>query len=55
MVADGLPCKDDRTMHELYAWPFAESIRAGVGSVMMAYNAVSDFESSGDELKELTH
>nr|WVH32797.1 hydrolase family protein [Trichoderma asperellum] len=33
---------DDRTMHELYAWPFAESIRAGVGSVMMAYNAVNN-------------
>lgn len=31
-------------MHELYAWPFAESIRAGVGSVMMAYNAVGEFE-----------
>lgn len=38
--------KDDRTMHELYAWPFAESIRAGVGSVMMAYNAVSRFDLS---------
>jgi beta-glucosidase len=22
---------DDRTMHELYLWPFAESVRAGVG------------------------
>ncbi|KAL7945430.1 glycoside hydrolase family 3 protein [Trichoderma barbatum] len=32
---------DDRTMHEVYAWPFAEGIRAGVGSVMMAYNAVN--------------
>lgn len=37
-------------MHELYAWPFAESIRAGVGSVMMAYNAVSEFEFSLIEL-----
>lgn len=32
---------DDRTMHELYLWPFAEGVRAGVGSVMISYNAVS--------------
>jgi len=25
---------DDRALHELYLWPFAEGIRAGVGSVM---------------------
>jgi beta-glucosidase len=34
---------DDRTMHELYLWPFAEGVRSGVGSVMIAYNAVSYF------------
>lgn len=33
---------DDRTMHELYMWPFAEGIRAGVGSVMAAYNEVGE-------------
>jgi beta-glucosidase len=32
---------DDRTMHELYLWPFAETVRSGVGSVMIGYNAVS--------------
>ncbi|CAK7230821.1 hypothetical protein SBRCBS47491_007717 [Sporothrix bragantina] len=32
---------DDRTLHELYLWPFAEAIRAGAGSVMAAYNAVN--------------
>lgn len=32
---------DDRTMHELYMWPFAEAIRANVGAVMSAYNAVN--------------
>lgn len=32
---------DDRTLHELYLWPFAEAVRAGVGSVMSAYNDVS--------------
>lgn len=33
---------DDRTMHEIYAWPFAESIKAGVGSVMCSYNQVNN-------------
>ncbi|EEH38380.1 beta-glucosidase [Paracoccidioides lutzii Pb01] len=37
---------DDRTMHELYLWPFAESVRAGVGAVMMAYNDVNSSSSS---------
>lgn len=32
---------DDRTLHELYLWPFAEGVRAGVGSLMTAYNDVS--------------
>lgn len=36
--------KDDRTMHEVYLWPFAEGVHAGVGSVMTAYNAVSPLE-----------
>ena len=33
---------DDRTMHEIYAWPFAESIRAGVASVMCSYQMVNN-------------
>ncbi|KAK4109491.1 glycoside hydrolase family 3 protein [Canariomyces notabilis] len=32
---------DDRTMHELYLWPFAEAVHVGVGAVMTAYNAVN--------------
>ncbi|GIC88239.1 beta-glucosidase [Aspergillus udagawae] len=32
---------DDRTLHELYLWPFAEGVRAGVGAVMAAYNDVN--------------
>ena len=32
---------DDRTLHEVYLWPFAEGVKVGVGSVMIAYNAVS--------------
>ncbi|RPB03455.1 hypothetical protein L873DRAFT_1826144 [Choiromyces venosus 120613-1] len=29
---------DDRTMHEVYLWPFAEGVRAGVASVMCSHN-----------------
>ncbi|KAL5334479.1 putative beta-glucosidase F [Aspergillus crustosus] len=37
---------DDRTLHEFYLWPFAESVRAEVGSVMAAYNDVNKSASS---------
>jgi beta-glucosidase len=33
---------EDRTMNELYLWPFAESVRAGVASVMCAYQEVNN-------------
>jgi beta-glucosidase-like glycosyl hydrolase len=33
---------DDRSLHELYLWPFAESVRAGVGSVMCSYQMVNN-------------
>lgn len=29
---------DDRTMHELYLWPFAEAVKANVASIMCSYN-----------------
>ncbi|CAL5870449.1 uncharacterized protein PFLUO_LOCUS4686 [Penicillium psychrofluorescens] len=32
---------DDRTLHEMYLWPFAEGVRAGVGSLMTSYNDVN--------------
>jgi beta-glucosidase len=32
---------DDRTIHEIYAWPFARAIEAGVGSVMCSYNQIN--------------
>lgn len=32
---------DDRTLHELYMWPFADAVRAGVASVMCGYNRVN--------------
>lgn len=32
---------DDRTLHELYAWPFQDAIKAGVASVMCSYNMIN--------------
>lgn len=33
---------DDRTMHELYLWPFQDLVRAGVGAVMCSYQRVNN-------------
>lgn len=33
---------DDKTMHELYLWPFVDSVRAGVGSVMCSYQQINN-------------
>jgi len=33
---------DDRTMHELYLWPFANAVRASVASVMCSYNQINN-------------
>lgn len=32
----------DRTMHEIFLWPFAEAVHAGVGGVLCAYNKVNN-------------
>ncbi|GME23845.1 putative beta-glucosidase m [Neofusicoccum parvum] len=32
---------DDRTMHELYLWPFQDVVKAGAGTVMCSYNRVN--------------
>ncbi len=32
---------DDKTMHEIYLWPFASSVTAGAGSVMCAGNEIN--------------
>nr|prf extracellular beta glucosidase [Trichoderma reesei] len=32
---------DDRTLHELYTWPFADAVQANVASVMCSYNKVN--------------
>ena len=33
---------DDKTMHELYLWPFADAVRAGTASIMCSYNNVNN-------------
>lgn len=33
---------DDRTMHELYLWPFADAVNAGTGTVMASYNRLNN-------------
>lgn len=33
---------DDRTMHELYLWPFMDAVRAGTGSIMCSYNRLNN-------------
>jgi beta-glucosidase len=32
---------DDRTLHELYLWPFADAVKAGTTSVMCSYNRLN--------------
>ncbi|MCJ1312484.1 hypothetical protein MMC25_006158 [Agyrium rufum] len=33
---------DDKTLHELYLWPFADAIRAGTGAIMCSYNQINN-------------
>lgn len=33
---------DDKTLHELYLWPFMDGVRAGVASVMCSYNRINN-------------
>ncbi|KAH9883993.1 glycoside hydrolase family 3 protein [Xylariomycetidae sp. FL2044] len=39
---------DDRTMHELYMWPFGNSVKAGVVSVMCSYNQINNSYACGN-------
>jgi beta-glucosidase len=36
---------DDRSMHELYLWPFQDAVKAGVGSVMCSYNKLNNSQA----------
>ncbi|KAL1840487.1 hypothetical protein VTJ49DRAFT_439 [Mycothermus thermophilus] len=33
---------DDRTMHELYLWPFQDAVRAGSGNIMCSYQRLNN-------------
>jgi beta-glucosidase-like glycosyl hydrolase len=33
---------DDKTIHELYLWPFADAVKAGAGSIMCSYNRLNN-------------
>lgn len=45
---------DDRALHELYAWPFADAVRAGVGAIMcVPFFFSTDFECITDSLQVL--
>ncbi|KAH7378572.1 glycosyl hydrolase family 3 N terminal domain-containing protein [Cadophora sp. MPI-SDFR-AT-0126] len=33
---------DDKTMHELYLWPFQDAVKAGAGSIMCSYNRINN-------------
>ncbi|ODH45423.1 hypothetical protein ACO22_00148 [Paracoccidioides brasiliensis] len=41
---------DDRSLREVYVWPFAESVRAGAASVMCAYQMVNNSYSCQNSL-----
>ena len=32
---------DDKTMHELYLWPFADAVKAGTATIMCSYNQIN--------------
>ncbi|PSR80969.1 beta-glucosidase M [Coniella lustricola] len=32
---------DDKTMHELYLWPFQDAVHAGTGNIMCSYNQIN--------------
>lgn len=33
---------DDKTIHELYLWPFQDAVKAGAGAVMCSYNQINN-------------
>ncbi|KAI1366671.1 glycoside hydrolase superfamily [Xylaria arbuscula] len=39
---------DDRTMHEIYLWPFGDAVKAGVASVMCSYNMINNSYACGN-------
>nr|ADM47481.1 beta-glucosidase [Paecilomyces sp. 'thermophila'] len=48
-VADAISANvDDKTLHELYLWPFADAVRAGVVSIMCSYNQINNSYGCGN-------
>ncbi|KAG9230706.1 glycoside hydrolase superfamily [Amylocarpus encephaloides] len=39
---------DDRTLHEVYGWPFQDSVKAGVASVMCSYQMTNNSYTCGN-------
>ena len=39
---------DDRTLHELYLWPFADAVRAGTAAIMCSYNRINGEYACGN-------
>lgn len=42
VIASSSSNVDDRTMHELYMWPFQDTLYAGAGCVMCGYNRINN-------------
>ncbi|KAI8047031.1 glycoside hydrolase superfamily [Gilbertella persicaria] len=40
---------DDRSFHEVYLWPFARAVEAGVGSIMCSYNIINGTHACEDD------
>ncbi|KAI8884694.1 glycoside hydrolase family 3 protein [Backusella circina FSU 941] len=40
---------DPKTFHEIYVWPFARAVEAGVGSVMCSYNKINGTYACEDD------
>jgi beta-glucosidase len=40
---------DDKTLHELYMWPWADAVRAGAGAVMCSMNLVNGTHACENE------
>ncbi|KAI0147436.1 glycoside hydrolase superfamily [Xylariaceae sp. FL1272] len=39
---------DDKTMHELYLWPFQDAVKAGTGNIMCSYNRINNSYASAN-------
>ncbi|KAH8588635.1 beta-glucosidase-related glycosidase [Bisporella sp. PMI_857] len=47
-VESGSSNMDDKTLHELYLWPFQDALHAGTGSIMCSYNRLNNSYACGN-------